>query len=246
MAKMRAGKPLQEELLLDHKQHKKQPSSGKYGSPAHWSFQRNGSQAWHINEDQIQLWAAELLLALEGLHQQGVLCQDLNPRNLLLDSTGHICLTYFGQWTEVEPQCCSQALEDLYCAPGHYRGRADKVFWIGGLFCSCCPAFSFMFFSLQRWGGISEMTEACDWWSFGALLYELLSGTSLSQNHPSGIHPHTQLYLPERLSQAASSLLSELLVYDPKERLGCGKDGVTRIKSHSFFSTIQWNKLVSY
>lgn len=25
-------------------------------------------------------------------------------------------------------------------------------------------------------GGISELTEACDWWSFGALLYEILSG----------------------------------------------------------------------
>ncbi|XP_066468175.1 ribosomal protein S6 kinase-like 1 [Tiliqua scincoides] len=207
MAKMRDGRLVQE-------QHKKQPSPGQYDSPVHWSFQRNGLQAWHISEDQIRLWAAELLLALEGLHQQGVLCQDLNPRNLLLDSTGHICLTYFGQWTEVEPQCCNQALEDLYCAP--------------------------------EVGGISELTEACDWWSFGALLYELLSGTSLSQNHPSGIHPHTQLYLPEQLSQSASSLLSELLMYNPKERLGCGKGGRDRIKSHSFFSTIQWNKLVSY
>lgn len=92
MAKMRAGRLVQEELGLDHKQHKKQPSPGQYASPAHQSFQKNGSQAWRISEDQIQLWAAELLLALEGLHQQGVLCQDLNPRNLLLDSTGEFLL----------------------------------------------------------------------------------------------------------------------------------------------------------
>ena len=25
-------------------------------------------------------------------------------------------------------------------------------------------------------GGIAELTEACDWWSFGSLLYELLTG----------------------------------------------------------------------
>lgn len=25
-------------------------------------------------------------------------------------------------------------------------------------------------------GGIAELTEACDWWSFGAILYELLTG----------------------------------------------------------------------
>lgn len=33
-------------------------------------------------------WAAEMLLALEALHQQGVLCRDLNPQNLLLDKAG--------------------------------------------------------------------------------------------------------------------------------------------------------------
>lgn len=33
-------------------------------------------------------WAAEMLLALEALHQQGVLCRDLNPQNLLLDQGG--------------------------------------------------------------------------------------------------------------------------------------------------------------
>lgn len=33
-------------------------------------------------------WAAEMLLALEALHEQGVLCRDLNPQNLLLDQAG--------------------------------------------------------------------------------------------------------------------------------------------------------------
>lgn len=29
---------------------------------------------------------------------------------------------------------------------------------------------------LTEVGGISELTEACDWWSYGSLLYELLTG----------------------------------------------------------------------
>uniref|UniRef100_A0A8C4VJ71 non-specific serine/threonine protein kinase n=1 Tax=Gopherus evgoodei TaxID=1825980 RepID=A0A8C4VJ71_9SAUR len=193
----------------DHGQH---PIAGQCGPPAHRSFQGDGQGSWDVNEELIRLWAAEMLLALEGLHQQGVLCRDLNPRNLLLDGAGHIRLTFFGQWTEVEPQCCSQALEDMYSAP--------------------------------EVGGISELTEACDWWSFGSLLYELLTGTSLFQSHPSGIHPHTQLHLPERLSLPAVSLLTELLQFDPKQRLGSGGGGVNKLKSHPFFSTIQWNKLV--
>ncbi|NWS42254.1 RPKL1 protein, partial [Probosciger aterrimus] len=171
-----------------------------------------GRRVWAVREEQVRLWAAEILLALEGLHQQGVLCRDLNPRNLLLDAAGHIRLTFFGQWTEVEPQCCSQAREQLYCAP--------------------------------EVGGISEPTEAADCWSFGSLLYELLTGVPLSQNHPSGIQPHTQLHVPEGLSLAATSLLTELLQYNPKQRLGSGGGGMAKLKSHSFFSTVLWNKLL--
>ncbi|XP_007425500.1 ribosomal protein S6 kinase-like 1 [Python bivittatus] len=204
---------VQRALILDHKHLKTQSRVGWHGSSVEPVVQSHSPVIWSINEEQVQVWAAELILALEGLHQQGILCQDLNPRNLLLDDTGHLRLTYFGQWSEVEPQCSSQAVDDLYCAP--------------------------------EVGGISELTEACDWWSFGALLYELLNGVSLSQNHPSGIHPHTQIHLPEKLSQSASSLLSELLQYDPKQRLGSGENGASKIKSHIFFSSIQWNKMVA-
>uniref|UniRef100_A0A4X2LS68 Ribosomal protein S6 kinase like 1 n=1 Tax=Vombatus ursinus TaxID=29139 RepID=A0A4X2LS68_VOMUR len=179
---------------------------------ANWACPGHRGRAWCVKEEHVKQWAAETLVALEGLHQQGVLCRDLNPRNLLLDTTGHIRLTYFGQWTEVEPRYCSEAMENLYSAP--------------------------------EVGGISELTEACDWWSFGSLLYELLTGMSLSQNHPSGIHVHTRLHLPEWLSRPATSLLTELLQFDPCRRLGAGGGGVNKLKSHPFFSTIQWNKLV--
>lgn len=45
-------------------------------------------RAWSVSEEQVRRWAAETLLALEALHEQGVLCRDLNPRNLLLDQAG--------------------------------------------------------------------------------------------------------------------------------------------------------------
>lgn len=48
----------------------------------------SGHGAWRVEEEQVKQWAAETLLALEALHQQGVLCRDLNPRNLLLDQAG--------------------------------------------------------------------------------------------------------------------------------------------------------------
>ncbi|XP_059818190.1 ribosomal protein S6 kinase-like 1 isoform X1 [Hypanus sabinus] len=167
-----------------------------------------------LSEDQIRIWVAEIVLALESLHQQGIICQDLNPRNILVDNAGHICLTYFGQWSEVEVQCYTRAIEDMYCAP--------------------------------EVGGVGEVTEACDWWSLGALLFELLTGMTLSQCYPSRIHPHTQLRLPEYLSSAAVSLLQQLLQWDYRCRLGSGENGAHEIKSHSFFSSVHWNKLNGY
>ncbi|KAM4853991.1 ribosomal protein S6 kinase-like 1 isoform 7-T9 [Thomomys bottae] len=125
---------------------------------------------------------------------------------------GHIRLTYFGQWSEVEPQCSREAVDRLYSAP--------------------------------EVGGISELSEACDWWSFGSLLYELLTGTALSQIHPSGFQAHTQLQLPDWLSRPAASLLTELLQFEPKRRLGVRGGGARQLKSHPFFSSIQWSRLV--
>lgn len=48
----------------------------------------SGGAAWSVREEQVKQWAAETLVALEALHEQGVLCRDLNPRNLLLDQAG--------------------------------------------------------------------------------------------------------------------------------------------------------------
>ena len=43
---------------------------------------------WGLPEGQVRLWGAQILLSLESLHQQGILCRDLNPKNILLDSNG--------------------------------------------------------------------------------------------------------------------------------------------------------------
>lgn len=51
-------------------------------------------ELWTIPENVIRLWAAEILLALEALHQQDVIIFDLKPSNILLDDNGHVQLTY--------------------------------------------------------------------------------------------------------------------------------------------------------
>ncbi|XP_036448486.1 ribosomal protein S6 kinase-like 1 [Colossoma macropomum] len=184
-----------------------QPQSGAR------SFRTKTQPRWGLPEGEVRMWGAQILLALENLHEQGIVCQDLNPRNILLNCNGKVCLTYFGQWTEVQPEISPKAVEQMYCAP--------------------------------EIGGVSKITEACDWWSLGALLFELLTGTPLWQCHPTGVHPHTQLLIPDHLSTAAASLLTELLQYDAGCRLGSGGGGVSDIKCHPFFNSILWHTLDS-
>ncbi|KAL3874775.1 hypothetical protein ACJMK2_037745 [Sinanodonta woodiana] len=90
---------------------------------------------------------------------------------------------------------------------------------------------------------IGEFTELCDWWSLGALLYELLVGKTLISCHPGGINSHTHLLLPDHISVEAEGLLRELLRYNPRERLGSGLIGEEEVKTHPFFQGIDWNAL---
>nr|KAF6397873.1 ribosomal protein S6 kinase C1 [Rousettus aegyptiacus] len=135
---------------------------------------------FYIPEGCIQRWAAEMVVALDALHREGIVCRDLNPNNILLNDRGHIQLTYFSRWSEVEDSCDSDAIERMYCAP--------------------------------EVGAITEETEACDWWSLGAVLFELLTGKTLVECHPAGINTHTTLNMPECVSEEARSLIQQVLI----------------------------------
>ncbi|XP_063581343.1 ribosomal protein S6 kinase delta-1 isoform X10 [Pongo abelii] len=167
---------------------------------------------FYIPEGCIQRWAAEMVVALDALHREGIVCRDLNPNNILLNDRGHIQLTYFSRWSEVEDSCDSDAVERMYCAP--------------------------------EVGAITEETEACDWWSLGAVLFELLTGKTLVECHPAGINTHTTLNMPECVSEEARSLIQQLLQFNPLERLGAGVAGVEDIKSHPFFTPVDWAELM--
>ncbi|GFS80170.1 ribosomal protein S6 kinase delta-1 [Nephila pilipes] len=165
----------------------------------------------HLPESCIVTWAAEIVLALESLHNLGIIWMDFHPDNILLGAEGHILLSYQSQWNNVDYVISENAKENLFCAPE-----------VGNLF---------------------SVTSDCDWWSLGAILFELLMGQSLVSCHPTGITRHTILNFPNEISSDAKDFVSKLLQYNPSERLGFGIYGVEEIKSHPIFRDIDWKTL---
>lgn len=49
-----------------------------------------------FSEEKAKFYSAEILLALDYLHQKDIIYRDLKPENVMLGSDGHICLTDFG------------------------------------------------------------------------------------------------------------------------------------------------------
>ncbi|KAK3922963.1 Ribosomal protein S6 kinase delta-1 [Frankliniella fusca] len=87
-------------------------------------------------------------------------------------------------------------------------------------------------------------TAAADWWSYGAILFELLSGETLYSCHPGGLHSYSTLHIPNSVSEEGASLLQQLLRFEAQSRLGVGPHGVAKLKAHSFFRGIEWNKVL--
>ena len=142
-----------------------------------------------------------------------IISRDLKPANLLLGDRGHLLITHFSNWSHVEQQLDFSAMDMMYVAP--------EV-------------------SVHSSTG-SNAEESCDWWSVGALLYELITGRTLVSNHPAGITTHLPLYVPDHVSPEATSLLEQLLKVCPTERLG-----VEDIKTHAFFNGIDFAQLEKY
>lgn len=185
-----------------------------------------------FSEEKAAFYMAEIVLALDYLHNTvGVIYRDLKPENCLLDSEGHLLLTDFG--------LSKVAVEDPD-TPGGSRCNSLGV----GTFEYMAPEL-IKGSDLSDWG--PGYGKACDWWSFGALACDLMTGSPpFKANNLTKLQQEimkAKLKLPYFLSPDAKDLLTRLLRKEPSKRLGVKKDDIAIIKKHRFFRKIDWKKL---
>jgi len=169
-----------------------------------------------FTEEVASFYMAEMVLALDHLHRNlGVVYRDLKPENCLLDAEGHLLLTDFG--------LSKVAVEGEPCKSilGTVEYMAPEA--VQG----------------HKYG------FPVDWWSLGALGFDLLTGSPPFQanNHAKILEKivKSKLVMPYFLTPDAKDLLTRLLRKEPNKRLGANmpKDMLT-IKKHRFFRKIDW------
>ena len=186
-----------------------------------------------FSQERAKFYAAQIVLALEHMHSEGVVYRDLKPENILIDSQGYLRITDFGL-SKVNKQVAG---EDSFDRTTTFVGTLEYM----------APEMM----------ACKNYSNSVDWFSFGILLFEMLSGKNPFKNEAQEAIDHSEV--PRKIGEILGSenkllageensfspeaydLLEKLLRYDPELRIGCREQGVDEIKQHPFFKAIDWD-----
>ena len=185
-------------------------------------FMQGGEMFFHLRKarkfsnEKTKFYIVEIVLALEFLHKNKMLYRDLKPENIMIDSNGHIKLTDFGLSKMV-----TKSKEKAFTICGTAQYLAPEILTESGY------------------------DSSVDWWSMGCVMYEMLVGSApfrIPKNGPPKVEYYMRkVYLPDYVTPEAKDLIKQLLIPDPKKRLGYGVDGAKKIKEHKYFDNIDWD-----
>ncbi|KAF0991661.1 hypothetical protein HZS_4403, partial [Henneguya salminicola] len=170
-----------------------------------------------FTEEDVKFYLAEIAMALEHLHTCGIIYRDLKPENILLEVDGHVKLTDFG--------LCKESIVD-----------EKKTY-------SFCGTIEYMAPEVITRKGHGP---AADWWSFGILMFEMLTGSlpfhSANRKETMNQILKGRLTMPYSLSHGAQKILRLLLKRYPTTRIG-STNGLEELKAQPFFHTIDFDAL---
>lgn len=91
--------------------------------------------------------------------------------------------------------------------------------------------------------------KAVDWWSLGALMYDMLTGlppfTAENRKKTIEIILKGKLNLPAYLTADARDLIRRLMKRQVAQRLGAGQADAAAVRAHSFFKLVNWEDVLA-
>ncbi|KAB2081011.1 hypothetical protein ES319_A05G103900v1 [Gossypium barbadense] len=196
-----------------------------------------------MKEDAVRFYAAEVVVALEYLHCQGIIYRDLKPENVLLQDNGHVALTDFDLscLTSCKPQLLIPAADEKI---KRQKGQPKPVFMAEPMRASNSFVGTEEYIAPEIITGAGH-TSAVDWWALGILVYEMLygytpfRGRTRQKTFANVLRKDLKFPRSTQVSLHAKQLIFRLLDRDPKSRLGW-REGANEIKRHPFFKGVNW------
>lgn len=188
---------------------------------------------------EVQILAAELILALESLHTQGFSHRDLKPENVLIGGDGHLRLADFGLCHQKTVQKGNQK---QYCQQAATTVPPQNERDLTSTFCGTLVYLPPEVLAHKKYKG-----AAADWYLLGEILYEAVVGYPPFIDHTKeGIKCKIlegKLSFPPACGNSAfKDLVAKLLMKNPKDRIGY-KGGAQEIKIHPFFLGVDFDQV---
>jgi serine/threonine protein kinase len=174
-----------------------------------------------MHENGAKFYMAEILMGLDYLHEKNILYKDLNPENVLITETGHVKLVNPIIWN---------GINNVHGTPG------------------CILSYLNVDMAPELIHN-DLLSKASDIWSYGCLLFELLTGdTPFPRDIKDSIYTNMIIHgeappikFPYGVSSSLIDFVNACLQVNVNQRLGSWK-GCMDLKCHRWFKDIpRWS-----
>eukprot|EP01097_Dermamoeba_algensis_P008828 TRINITY_DN603_c0_g4_i1.p1 TRINITY_DN603_c0_g4~~TRINITY_DN603_c0_g4_i1.p1 ORF type:complete len:543 (+),score=136.16 TRINITY_DN603_c0_g4_i1:95-1630(+) len=207
-----------------------------------------------FSESMTRFYIAEIVLAIEAVHQMEYIHRDIKPDNILIDKDGHIKLSDFGLCTglttkglanlykTLEGESTNLKKDDI----GYSKETIDtwkKKRKVMAHSIVGTPDYIAPEVFMQKGYG-----KECDWWSVGVIMFEMLFGyppfcaETPAETYRKIMNYRETLVFPDdtECTDEAKDLIERFLS-DAHERIGY--KGSEEIKQHPFFKSVDWKNI---